>query len=111
MPRPKPAAAGPKQAPSPPVATLSTGSKVPLDGDLVYLIDRFYRDFAVRLGFAPQYAEIQKEIARILDQMDPATTREYFAQSLFLNYTTYENEMAERLGEQIKAKAKRSARR
>jgi hypothetical protein len=91
--------------------SLSSGTKVPLDGDLVFLIDALYRDFAVRLGFAPAYAAVQKEISRVVEQMDAAANREYFASSLFLNYVTYENEMAERLADRIQAKAKRHARR
>ena len=87
---------------------LGSGTKVALDGDLVFLIDALYRDFAVKRGFAPDYADLQKEIARVLEQMGPDATREYFAASLFLNYVTYENEMAERLADKITSKARRA---
>lgn len=110
-PRPKPrAAAPPRKSRAVKSVALSSGNKVALDGDLVFLIDALYHDFAARLGFAPAYAEVQKEIARVLGQMDAAATREYFAASLFLNYVTYENEMAERVAERIAAKAKRFSR-
>ena len=39
----------------------------------------------------------------VLEQMDQEATREYFAASLFLNYVTYENEMAERLASRVEA--------
>jgi len=84
---------------------------VPLDGDLVFLIDALYREFAVKRGFAPAYGDVQRELNRILDQMGPEATRDYFTQSLFLNYVTYENEMAERLTERLVQKAKTPARR
>ena len=51
-----------------------------------------------------------RQVARVLAQMDAAAAREYFAASLFLNYVTYENEMAERVAERIAAKAKRFSR-
>ena len=107
----------PRLAPAAPASSrtrdlkLSTGTRVPLDGDLVFLIDALYRDLSARRGFAPAYAEVQREIVSILKQMGPAPTREYFAASLFLNYVTYENEMAERLTEEIAQKARRSSRR
>ena len=85
---------------------LSSGTKVALDGDLVFLIDSLYREFAIKRGFAPAYADLQRELSLLIDQMDPESTRDYFSQSLFLNYVTYENEMAERLSDQIAAKRK-----
>jgi hypothetical protein len=94
-----------------PVVKLAAGQTVALDGDLVYLIDALYREFAVRRGFAAAYSDVQEEIGRLLDQMGAGPTREYFAASLFLNYVTYENEMAERLAEAITRKARRAARR
>ena len=100
------AASSKRSRPQEPTARLSSGVTVSLDGDLVFLIDALYRDFAVQHGFAPDYADLQRELAAIVDQMDPDTTHEYFSQSLFLNYVTYENEMADRLAEQLKAKAR-----
>ena len=98
-----------------PEEELSSGTRLPLDGDLVFLIDTLYRDFARNHGFAPDLALVQRELHRVLDQMDAEAAREYFTQSLFLNYVTYENEMAERLAEQLtskgKGKAKKKARR
>jgi ABC-type molybdate transport system ATPase subunit len=48
--------------------TLTSGTKVPLDGDLVFLIDALYRDYAVKHGFAPDYADLHKEIGHLLDR-------------------------------------------
>ena len=97
----------PAKSPAAPTVTLESGLTLALDGDLVFLIDALYREFAVKRGFAPAYAEVQKEIGRLLGQMGPAATREYFAASLFLNYVTYENEMADRLADAITEKARR----
>ena len=85
--------------------SLKSGSKVALDGDLVFLIDALYRDLAVGSGFSTGYSDVHREIAAVLKQMDDAVLREYFAASLFLNYVTYENEMADRLSAAITAKA------
>ena len=93
-----------------PTVTLSSGTRLPLDGDLVFLVDSLYREFAIKRGFEPAYADVQRELLTLLDQMDPETTRDYFSQSLFLNYVTYENEMAERLAERLKSKARKKVR-
>ena len=84
---------------------LSSGEEIELDGDLVFLVDALYREFALKRSFAPSYGEVQQELQTILDQMDPASSREYFLHSLFLNYVTYENEMAARISERIAKKA------
>lgn len=84
---------------------LSSGEEIELDGDLVFLVDALYREFALKRNFAPAYGEVQQELQTILDQMDPASAREYFLHSLFLNYVTYENEMAARIAERIAKKA------
>ena len=91
-------------------ARLSSGTVIPLDGDLVFLIDAIYREFVAQRDFAPAYAEVRRAIEDILEQMDAVTTREYFAASLFLNFVTYENEMAERVQAAITKKAKRPTR-
>ena len=90
-----------KSQPKPKGLELAGGTTLPLDGDLVYLVDALYKEFALKREFAPSYPDVQREIGRILDQMDKATTREYFASSIFLNYVTYENEMADRLADKL----------
>ena len=88
-------------------AKLSTGSELELDGDLVYLIDTLYREIAMRQQLGHSYQELKQEIEAIFDQMDERTRREYFAASVFLNYVTYENEMAERMTSKLAARGRR----
>jgi len=93
---------------SPRTLRLKSGTEIALDGDVVFLIDALFRDFAVERAFAPAYADVQRELEGVFAKMDEDERREYFCASLFLNYVTYENEMAERLAEKITKRAKRA---
>ncbi|MFC2172773.1 hypothetical protein ACFLU6_09095 [Acidobacteriota bacterium] len=95
---------------------LSTGAKVELDGDLVFLVDRLYREIAVKQGMEHSYQDLHKEIQSVASQMSREALEEYFLHSLFLNYVTYENEMVDRLmakfierGEKKRSKRKKKS--
>lgn len=72
---------------------LSTGFRVPLDGDLLAVVEALYQEVTVGTGLAPSFETMRSEIASIIDQMSPADRKVYLAESLFLNSVTYENEM------------------
>ena len=76
---------------------LTTGAEVDLDGDLVFLVDALYREIAVKKAMQHSVQDLHDEIRSVISQMSPGELEEYFANSLFLNYVTYENEMVERL--------------
>ena len=77
--------------------TLTTGAEIELDGDLVYMVDALYREIAVKRGLEHSVADLHGEIKAIIAQMSKKELSEYFLNSLFLNYVTYENEMLDRL--------------
>jgi hypothetical protein len=81
---------------------LSTGLAVPLDGDLLAVMEALYREVTLRNVLSPSFETMRAEILSLIDQMSPAERRNYLAESLFLNSVTYENEMlsayARRLG-------------
>lgn len=81
---------------------LETGARLELDGDLVYLIDTLYREIALKQELGHSYQDVKSEIESVYSQMDAKTKREYFLNSVFLNYVTYENEMLERLAEKVR---------
>ena len=72
---------------------LSTGFKVPLDGDLLAIIEALYKEVTLRNVLNPSFEKMRAEIMSLIDQMSPAERRTYFAESLFLNSVTYENEL------------------
>ena len=74
---------------------MTTGIELPLDGDLLTLIEAIYQEVAIRKELQHTYEDVMKEIDNILSQLSPEMARHYFKESLFLNTVTYENEMLE----------------
>jgi hypothetical protein len=72
---------------------LSTGFEVPLDGDLLAIIEALYKEVTLGNVLNASFETMRAEILSVLDQMSDAERREYLAESLFLNSVTYENEM------------------
>jgi hypothetical protein len=72
---------------------LSTGFELPLEGDLLSLIEAIYQEVALRKDLKHSYEDVMKEIENILSQLTPEQLQHYFKESLFLNTVTYENEM------------------
>jgi hypothetical protein len=74
-------------------ARLSTGHELPLDGDLLGVLEALYREVTLRLQLKVSFEEMMKEIEGLVDQMSEEDRRRYLIESLFLNSVTYENEM------------------
>lgn len=74
-------------------ARLSTGFKVPLDGDLLAIIEALYKEVTLGNVLDASFETMRSEILSIIDQMTASERRSYLAESLFLNSVTYENEM------------------
>ncbi len=72
---------------------LSTGFEVPLDGDLLAIVEALYKEITLGNVLNSSFETMRAEILSLIDQMTPAERRDYFAESLFLNSVTYENEM------------------
>ena len=76
-------------------ARLSTGYELPLDGDLLGVLEALYREVTLRLQLKVSFEDMMKEIEGLVDQMSEEDRRRYLVESLFLNSVTYENEMLE----------------
>ena len=74
-------------------ARLSTGFQVPLDGDLLAIIEALYKEITLGNVLNSSFETMRAEILSVIDQMSPSEQRAYLAESLFLNSVTYENEM------------------
>jgi len=90
---------------------LSTGFKVPLDGDLLAVIEALYKEVTLANVLNPSFERMRSEILSLISQMSPSERQIYLAESLFLNSVTYENEMLSAYVRRLGAKAPSSARR
>lgn len=78
---------------------LTTGTEIPLDGDLLTVLETLYRDLTARRDLDYSFEDTVREIGQVIEQMNDDERRQYFSESLFLNFVSYENE---RLGAYMK---------
>jgi hypothetical protein len=76
-----------------------TGEELPLDNDLLAVLETLYQEVTVKKELARTYEDMMREIQHVVSQMDAEELRDYLVESLFLNTVTYENE---RLGAVLK---------
>jgi hypothetical protein len=75
----------------------STGAEIPLDGDLLAILETLYREITVKRNFERSFEDMIQEIRQLIDQMTDVERRAYLAESLFLNSVKYENDRADAL--------------
>lgn len=90
---------------------LSTGLEVPLDGDLLAIIEGLYKEVTLGNVLNSSFEKMRSEILSVIDQLSPADRRLYLAESLFLNSVTYENEMLSAYVRRLGSKTASAARR
>ena len=73
----------------------SGGISIPLDGDLLAVMEALYRDVTARHALERSFEDMVKEIQHLIEQMDDQERRTYLAESLFLNTVKYENDKLE----------------
>lgn len=78
---------------------LTTGADVPLDGDLLTVLETLYRELTARQDLDYSFEDASREIHQVIEQMTEEERRQYLSESLFLNFVSYENE---RLGAYMK---------
>ena len=71
---------------------LTTGAEVPLDGDLLAVLEGLYREMTANRELERTFEDTVKEIQELIDQMTDEERRHYLSESLFLNFMSYENE-------------------
>jgi hypothetical protein len=81
------------------------GAAVPVDGDLLTLLETLYRELTARLELDRTFEDTVREIQGLIEQMTNDERRQYLAESLFLNFVSYENE---RLGAYMKKLRKKA---
>jgi hypothetical protein len=70
----------------------STGVEIPLDGDIMTVLETLYEEVTVRLELERTFEDMMREITHLAAQMSPQDLTTYLVESLFLNTVTYENE-------------------
>jgi hypothetical protein len=70
----------------------TTGAEVPLDGDLLTVLETLYRELTAKQELERSFEDTIREINNVIDQLTEEERREYLAESLFLNFVSYENE-------------------
>jgi hypothetical protein len=85
---------------------MTTGASVPLDGDLLNILEALYREMTASRELERTFEDTVREIQHVIEQMTDEERRQYLSESLFLNFVSYENE---RLGAYIKKKLVKKA--
>lgn len=70
----------------------STGADLPLDGDLLTVMETLYLEVTARRELERSFEDMMREIQQLVDQMTDDERRTYLVESLFLNTVSYENE-------------------
>jgi hypothetical protein len=85
--------------------TMTTGAAVPLDGDLLTILETLYREITAKRELERTFEDTVREIQHVIEQLTDEERRQYLSESLFLNFVSYENE---RLGAYMKKLAKKA---
>ena len=78
---------------------MTTGARVPLDGDLLTMLETLYHELTAKRELERTFEDTVREIQSAIEQMTDTERRQYLSESLFLNFVSYENE---RLGAYLK---------
>ena len=73
----------------------TTGAPIPLDGDLLAVMEALYKEVTVRRELERSFEDMVREIHHLIQQMTDEERRTYLAESLFLNTVKYENDKLE----------------
>jgi len=87
---------------------LSTGHEIPLDGDLLAVLEGLYREVTLRREFKGSFEDMMREIEGLVEQMSAEDRRRYLVESLFLNYNTYESEVLAAYARRLTGSKKKS---
>jgi hypothetical protein len=73
----------------------TTGAEIPLDGDLLAIMETLYREVTAKRELERSFEDLIREITHLIEQMDEADRKAYLLESLFLNTVKYENDKLE----------------
>jgi len=70
----------------------TTGAEIPLDGDLLAIIETLFQEVTARRELERSYEDMIREIRHVVSQMTDQERADYLAESLFHSTVRYENE-------------------
>jgi hypothetical protein len=70
----------------------STGADIPLDGDLLAIIETLFQEVTARRELERSYEDMMREIRHLVAQMSDEERSDYLAESLFHATVRYEND-------------------
>ena len=74
---------------------MTNGVEMSLDGDLLAVLEALFSEVTAKRELERSYEDLTREIEHLIAQMTPDEVHAYFAQSLFLNQVTDENDKLE----------------
>ena len=84
--------------------TTTSGQEIPLDGDLLAVLEALFTEVTAKRELERSYEDLTREIEHLITQMTPEEVHSYLAESLFLNQVKYENDKLERYMRKIERK-------
>jgi hypothetical protein len=72
--------------------TTTTGVGIPLDGDLLAIIETLFQEVTAKHQLERSYEDMMREIRHLIGQMSETELRDYLAESLFHNTVRFEND-------------------
>jgi Zn-dependent M32 family carboxypeptidase len=73
----------------------TTGAPIPLDGDLLAIMEALYQEVTAKRELERTFEDMVREIQHLVEQMTDDERQAYFKESLFLNTVKYENDKLE----------------
>jgi hypothetical protein len=87
---------------------LTTGQDVPLDGDLLAILEALYREVTLKHQLQVSFEDMMREIRGLVEQMSEEDRKGYLVESLFLNTVTYENEVLDAYARKLTSPKRRA---
>ena len=72
--------------------TTSSGVRIPLDGDVLAVIEAVSRELARRSELNYDFGDVDREIEHLVSQLTDEELRAYLKESLFMSFNRYEND-------------------
>jgi hypothetical protein len=72
--------------------TTSSGVRIPLDGDVLAVIEAVSRELARRSELNYDFGDVDREIEHLVSQLTDEELRAYLKESLFMSFNRFESE-------------------
>ena len=70
----------------------SSGTSVPLDGDVLAVIEAVFRDLRRTRELEYGFEDVDRQLQHVVEQMSPDELRAYLKESLLMSFTRFEND-------------------